>query len=105
MQPEDFNSWYVRNAQGEMVPFSAFASGEWTYGSPQLQRFNGLAAMNIQGGAAPGVSTGEAMAEIEAMVEQLPEGFTVNWNGISYEERLSGNQAPMLYALSILVVS
>lgn len=69
-----------------------------------LQRFNGLAAMNIQGGAAPGVSTGEAMAEIEAMVEQLPEGFTVNWNGISYEERLSGNQAPMLYALSILVV-
>lgn len=104
MQPEDFNSWYVRNAQGEMVPFSAFASGEWTYGSPQLQRFNGLAAMNIQGGAAPGVSTGEAMAEIEAMVEQLPEGFTVNWNGISYEERLSGNQAPMLYALSILVV-
>lgn len=104
MQPEDFNSWYVRNAQGEMVPFSAFATGEWTYGSPQLQRFNGLPAMNIQGGAAPGVSTGEAMEEIEAMVQQLPVGFTVNWNGISYEERLSGNQAPMLYGLSILVV-
>ncbi|GHA48098.1 efflux RND transporter permease subunit [Photobacterium aphoticum] len=104
MQPEDFDSWYVRNAQGEMVPFSAFATGEWSYGSPLLQRFNGLPAMNIQGGAAPGVSTGEAMAEIEAMVKQLPPGFTVNWNGISYEERLSGNQAPMLYGLSILVV-
>ncbi|MCA2414687.1 efflux RND transporter permease subunit [Vibrio chemaguriensis] len=104
MQPKDFDSWYVRNSKGEMVPFSAFASGEWTYGSPLLQRFDGLPAMNIQGGAAPGVSTGEAMAEIEAMVEKLPEGFTVNWNGISYEERLSGNQAPMLYALSILVV-
>ncbi|MEL7413112.1 MAG: efflux RND transporter permease subunit, partial [Pseudomonadota bacterium] len=95
MQPKDFDSWYVRNSQGEMVPFSAFATGEWTYGSPLLQRFNGLPAMNIQGGAAPGVSTGEAMAEIEAMVEKLPPGFTVNWNGISYEERLSGNQAPM----------
>lgn len=104
MQPKDFDSWYVRNSQGEMVPFSAFATGEWTYGSPLLQRFNGLPAMNIQGGAAPGVSTGEAMAEIEAMVEKLPPGFTVNWNGISYEERLSGNQAPMLYTLSILVV-
>ncbi|MFZ3487306.1 efflux RND transporter permease subunit [Vibrio harveyi] len=104
MQPKGFDSWYVRNSQGEMVPFSAFATGEWTYGSPLLQRFNGLPAMNIQGGAAPGVSTGEAMAEIEAMVEKLPPGFTVNWNGISYEERLSGNQAPMLYALSILVV-
>ncbi|MDA0383118.1 efflux RND transporter permease subunit [Vibrio owensii] len=104
MQPKDFDSWYVRNSQGEMVPFSAFATGEWTYGSPLLQRFNGLPAMNIQGGAVPGVSTGEAMAEIEAMVEKLPPGFTVNWNGISYEERLSGNQAPMLYALSILVV-
>ncbi|MFV8440214.1 efflux RND transporter permease subunit [Vibrio owensii] len=104
MQPKDFDSWYVRNSQGEMVPFSAFATGEWTYGSPLLQRFNGLPAMNIQGGAAPGVSTGEAMAEIESMVEKLPPGFTVNWNGISYEERLSGNQAPMLYALSILVV-
>ncbi|MDF5565645.1 efflux RND transporter permease subunit, partial [Vibrio parahaemolyticus] len=104
MQPKEFDSWYVRNAKGEMVPFSAFASGEWTYGSPLLQRFDGLPAMNIQGGAAPGVSTGEAMEEIEAMVEKLPQGFTVNWNGISYEERLSGNQAPMLYALSILVV-
>ncbi|CAM2825312.1 efflux RND transporter permease subunit [Vibrio mytili] len=104
MQPKDFDSWYVRNANGDMVPFSAFAHGEWTYGSPQLQRFDGLPAMNIQGGAAPGVSTGEAMAEIEALVQKLPEGFTVKWTGISYEERLSGNQAPMLYALSILVV-
>lgn len=104
MQPKDFDSWYVRNSNGDMVPFSAFAHGEWTYGSPQLQRFDGLPAMNIQGGAAPGVSTGDAMAEIESLVKQLPEGFQVKWTGISYEERLSGNQAPMLYALSILVV-
>lgn len=104
MQPEDFDSWYVRNSQGEMVPFSAFSSGEWAYSSPQLQRFNGLPALNIQGAAAPGVSTGEAMASIEAMIDKLPPGFTVNWNGISYEERLSGNQAPMLYGLSILIV-
>ncbi len=104
MQPKDFDSWYVRNSNGDMVSFSAFAHGEWTYGSPQLQRFDGLPAMNIQGGAAPGVSTGEAMSEIEAIVEQLPDGFQVKWTGISYEERLSGNQAPMLYALSILVV-
>ncbi len=104
MQPKDFDSWFVRNSRGDMVSFSAFAHGEWTYGSPQLQRFDGLPAMNIQGGAAPGVSTGEAMAEIEAIVDQLPDGFQVKWTGISYEERLSGNQAPMLYALSILVV-
>ncbi|MGP8304623.1 efflux RND transporter permease subunit [Vibrio sp. YIC-376] len=104
MQPKDFDSWYVRNSNGDMVPFSAFSHGEWTYGSPQLQRFDGLPAMNIQGGAAPGVSTGDAMAEIETLVKQLPEGFQVKWTGISYEERLSGNQAPMLYALSILVV-
>nr|WP_321383005.1 efflux RND transporter permease subunit [uncultured Vibrio sp.] len=104
MQPKDFDSWYVRNSNGDMVPFSAFSYGEWTYGSPQLQRFDGLPAMNIQGGAAPGVSTGDAMAEIESLVKQLPEGFQVKWTGISYEERLSGNQAPMLYALSILVV-
>ncbi len=104
MQPEDLDKWYVRNSHGEMVPFSAFAMGQWTYGSPLLQRFNGLPAMNIQGAAAPGVSTGEAMAIIESLAEKLPPGFAVQWNGISYEERLSGNQAPMLYALSILVV-
>ena len=104
MQPEDLDTWYVRNSQGEMVPFSAFATGTWEYGSPRLERFNGLPAMNIQGGTAQGYSTGAAMADIEAMVAKLPPGFGVEWNGLSYEERLSGNQAPALYALSIMVV-
>lgn len=104
MQAADLDTWYVRNSQGEMVPFSAFATGKWEFGSPQLQRFNGLSAVNIQGATAAGVSTGDAMAAIEAMVEKLPAGFGIQWNGMSYEERLSGNQAPALYALSILVV-
>jgi multidrug efflux pump len=104
MQAKDLDTWYVRNSQGEMVPFSAFATGKWEFGSPQLQRFNGLSAVNIQGATAAGVSTGDAMAAIEAMVEKLPAGFGIQWNGMSYEERLSGNQAPALYALSILVV-
>ncbi|MCE2570860.1 efflux RND transporter permease subunit [Motilimonas eburnea] len=104
MQPEDLDSWYVRNSNNEMVPFSAFATGQWDFGSPRLERFNGLPAMNIQGGTAPGYSTGDAMAILEEMVQQLPPGFGIEWNGLSYEERLSGNQAPFLYALSILVV-
>lgn len=104
MQPEDLDTWYVRNSNGEMVPFSAFATGTWEYASPRLERFNGLPAMNIQGGTAPGYSTGAAMDDIEQMVKKLPPGFGVEWNGLSYEERLSGNQAPALYALSIVVV-
>lgn len=104
MQAKDLDIWYVRNSQGDMVPFSAFATGKWEFGSPQLQRFNGLSSMNIQGATAPGVSTGDAMNTIEDMVAQLPPGFGIEWNGMSYEERLSGNQAPGLYALSILVV-
>ncbi|NRB22313.1 efflux RND transporter permease subunit [Shewanella sp.] len=104
MQPGDIDYWYVRNSQGEMVPFSAFATGTWEYASPRLERFNGLPAMNIQGGTAPGYSTGDAMNDIEEMVKQLPPGFGVEWSGLSYEERLSGNQAPALYALSIVVV-
>ncbi|BAJ00117.1 efflux RND transporter permease subunit [Shewanella violacea] len=104
MQPEDLDSWYVRNTKGEMVAFSAFATGSWEYASPRLERFNGLPAMNIQGGTAPGYSTGAAMVDIEEMVKKLPSGFGVEWNGLSYEERLSGNQAPALYALSIIVV-
>lgn len=104
MQPEDLDSWYVRNTQGDMVPFSAFATGSWEYGSPRLERFNGLPAMNIQGATVPGFSTGEAMNIMEGMIDQLPPGFGIEWNGLSYEERLSGNQAPALYALSILVV-
>ncbi|MCE2594527.1 efflux RND transporter permease subunit [Motilimonas cestriensis] len=104
MQPEDLDSWYVKNANNEMVPFSAFATGHWNFGSPRLERFNGLPAMNIQGGTAPGYSTGDAMVILEDMAKQLPPGFGIEWNGLSYEERLSGNQAPFLYALSILVV-
>ncbi|GIU49563.1 efflux RND transporter permease subunit [Shewanella sp. KT0246] len=104
MQPSDLDSWYVRNSEGEMVPFSAFTTGTWEYGSPQLQRFNGLPAINIQGATMPGYSTGDAMLDFEEMVKQLPPGFGLEWNGLSYEERLSGNQAPALYALSILVV-
>lgn len=104
MQPEDLNTWYVRNNKGDMVPFSAFATGSWEYGSPRLERFNGLPAVNIQGATAPGFSTGAAMTIMEDLVKQLPPGFGIEWNGLSYEERLSGNQAPALYALSILVV-
>ncbi|MCL1076148.1 efflux RND transporter permease subunit [Shewanella dokdonensis] len=104
MQPDDLDKWYVRNNTGDMVPFSAFAKGYWEYGSPRLERFNGLSAVNIQGSAAPGYSTGEAMDAMQQLAKQLPPGFGLSWNGISYEERLSGNQAPGLYALSLLVV-
>ncbi|ABM95917.1 acriflavine resistance protein B [Methylibium petroleiphilum PM1] len=104
MLPEDLDKWYVRNAQGDMVPFSAFASAKWSYGSPRLERFNGLPALNIQGQPAPGRSTGEAMEEMERLVAQLPAGIGLDWTGLSYEERLSGSQAPLLYALSLLVV-
>jgi multidrug efflux pump len=104
MVPEDLDKWYVRNARGEMVPFSMFASGGWTFGSPRLERFNGAPAVNIQGQAAPGQSSGAAMAAMERLASELPPGFGVAWTGLSYEERLSGAQAPLLYALSILVV-
>ena len=104
MLPHDVNQWYVRNNQQEMVPFSSFSKGHWTYGSPKLERFNGNTSLNIQGAPAPGISTGEAMDEIIAMVEKLPEGLAIEWSGLSYEERLSSAQAPSLYALSILIV-
>src|SRR3990167_9096107 len=104
MSPEDLNKWYVRNDSGEMVPFSAFASGEWIYGAPKLTRYNGVAAMEILGTPAPGYSSGEAMAEVEALAQKLPAGIGYSWTGLSYEERLSGSQAPALYALSLLMV-
>lgn len=104
MAPEDLSKWYVRNSKGDMVPFSAFASSHWSYGSPRLERYNGFSAMEIQGAAAPGYSTGQAMDEMEKLVKQLPAGVGFEWTGISYQERLSGGQAPMLYALSLLVV-
>ena len=104
MGPEDLDKWFVRNDQGEMVPFSAFGSGKWVYGAPKLSRYNGVSAMEILGEAAPGYSTGDAMAEVERLAQQLPSGVGVSWTGLSYEERLSGGQAPALYALSLLVV-
>jgi multidrug efflux pump len=104
MLPEDINSWYVRNKDGEMVPFSAFATAHWQYGSPRLERYNGIPSVEIMGQAAPGVSTGEAMAEMEKMAAQLPTGIGYEWTGLSYEEKQAGKQAPALYAISILVV-
>ncbi|WP_119679394.1 efflux RND transporter permease subunit [Indioceanicola profundi] len=104
MLPSDLERWYVRNNDGEMVPFSAFTTSHWTYGSPKLERFNGVPSMNIQGGAAPGISSGEAMAAMEELVAKLPPGVGIEWTGLSYEERQSGSQAPALYALSMLVV-
>jgi hydrophobe/amphiphile efflux-1 (HAE1) family protein len=104
MKPEDLNQWYVRNAQGEMVPFSAFATSHWEYGSPRLERYNGSPSMNIQGQAAPGKSSGQAMAEMEKIIAQLPPGISYEWTGLSLQEKQSGAEAPMLYALSIFIV-
>ncbi|MBB1386689.1 efflux RND transporter permease subunit [Pseudoalteromonas sp. SG45-5] len=104
MVPEDLNKWYVRNNNGDMVPFSAFASSYWSYGSPRLERYNGFSAMEIQGSAAPGYSTGQAMDEMERLVKKLPNGFASEWSGISFQERSSGGQAPMLYGISLLFV-
>ena len=104
MTPEDLQKWYVRNASGTMVPLSAIATGEWIYGSPKLSRYNGVAAMEILGTPAPGYSSGQAMAEVEAIAQKLPDGIGYSFTGLSFEERLSGSQAPALYALSMLVV-
>ncbi|KIE41465.1 efflux RND transporter permease subunit [Geobacter anodireducens] len=104
MLPEDIGTWYVRNNNGEMVPFSAFATAHWQYGSPRLERYNGISSVEIMGQAAPGVSTGEAMAEMEKMAAQLPAGIGYEWTGLSYEEKHAGAQAPALYAISLLVV-
>ncbi len=104
MVPEDFNRWSVRNNQGRMVPFPAFASSHWDYGSPRLERYNGASAREINGDAAAGVSSGEAMAEVERLVAQLPPGIGLEWSGLSYQERRAGAQTPLLYALSLLVV-
>ena len=104
MAPEDLEQWYVRNKNGEMVPFSAFTTTHWAYGSPRLERYNGVPAMNVQGQAAPGMSTGDAMKAIEEIVTRLPPGVGIEWTGMSYQERQAGSQAPMLYAISLLVV-
>ncbi len=104
MLPEDIGKWYVRNNKGEMVPFSAFATPRWQYGSPRLERYNGIPSVEIMGQAATGISTGEAMAEMEKMAAQLPPGIGYEWTGLSYEEKNAGAQAPLLYAISLLVV-
>lgn len=104
MLPDDIYRWYVNNSSGAMVPFSAFADSKWTYGSPRLERYNGNAALEIVGEAATGVSTGTAMDIMERLVSQLPNGIGLEWTGMSYQERLSGAQAPALYAISLLVV-
>jgi multidrug efflux pump len=104
MVPEDFSRWSVRNADGEMVPFDAFARSSWDFGSPRLERYNGVPAVEINGEAAPGVSSGEAMAEVERLVGQLPAGFGLEWTGLSFQERQAGAQTPVLYALSLLFV-
>ncbi len=104
MLPDDINKWYVRASNGDMVPFSAFSTARWQYGSPRLERYNGLPSMEILGQAAPGRSSGDAMALMEQLASQLPQGIGYDWTGMSYQERLSGNQAPALYAISLIVV-
>ena len=104
MLPDDIGNWFVRGTNGQMVPFSAFATSHWEYGSPRLERYNGLPSMEILGQAAPGKSTGEAMAMMEELAGKLPTGIGYDWTGMSYQERLSGNQAPALYAISLIVV-
>ncbi|MFA5495411.1 MAG: efflux RND transporter permease subunit [Porticoccaceae bacterium] len=104
MTPGDLDKWYVRNDRGEMVPLSAFTTAHWTYGSPRLERFNGQPSIELLGQAAPGLSSGDAMAAVEEIMAKLPPGFGYEWTGTSFEERRSGSQAPALYALSLLVV-
>ena len=104
MQPDDINRWYARNGQGEMTPFASFATTSWIQGAPTLARFDGTSSVSISGSAASGVSSGTAMDEMSNQVAALPGGFTVAWSGISYQERLAGSQAALLYAVSVLVV-
>jgi multidrug efflux pump len=104
MLPQDIGKWFVRNVKGDMVPFSAFATGHWAYASPRLERYNGLPSIEIQGAAAPGRSSGEALAEMEKLVAQLPPGIGFEWTGLSDQEHSSGSQAPALYAVSLLFV-
>jgi HAE1 family hydrophobic/amphiphilic exporter-1 len=104
MQPEDLDRLHVPSARGGLVPLSALASGRWVYGSPRLERYNGVPAINIQGEPAPGYSTGEAMNAMEELIARLPKGIDHQWTGLSYQERMSESQAPLLYAFSVLVI-
>lgn len=104
MKPDDINDWYVRNSTGDMVPFSSFATTRWTLGPTNLERYNGLGSMEIQGQPAPGVSSGAAMSEVEKLFKQLPQGIGLEWTGLSYQEIQAGSQTYALYAVSLLVV-
>lgn len=104
MMPENLSDWHVRNDKGEMVSFSAFSSTSWKNGSPKLERFNGKSSLNILGQPASGISSGEAMDEIEKLVGELGDGYSVSWYGISYEEKQSGSESTKLYLLSLLIV-
>jgi multidrug efflux pump len=104
MLPQDLDRWYVRNAAGTMTPFSAFAAAHWTWGSPKLERYNGTSSLEFLGAPAPGNSTGDALAAMEAAVTKLPKGIGYEWTGLSFEEKRSGSQAPALYAISLIVV-
>ncbi|MCY0387519.1 efflux RND transporter permease subunit [Robbsia sp. Bb-Pol-6] len=104
MNPDDVGKWYVRNALGTMVPFSAFSTGQWTFGAQKLERYNGVSAVELQGESAPGYSSGQAMDEMETLAKKLPDGIGFEWTGLSFQERQSGSQAPALYAISILIV-
>lgn len=102
--PEDLDKWYFRNSSSQMVPFSAFGSGKWIYGSPRYERFNGISAVELMGSPANGLSSGDAVNAVNEIAAKLPKGFDIQWHGLSYEEQLSGSQTPALYTLSLLVV-
>jgi hydrophobe/amphiphile efflux-1 (HAE1) family protein len=104
MLPDDFNKWYVRNSVGQMVPFSAFSTGSWVFGSPKLERYNGVSSIEIQGMPAPGVSTGTAMSIMESLAEKMPKGIAYEWTGLSYEEQRAGSQVGALYGIALTVV-
>ncbi len=104
MLPQDLDKWYVRNATGQMIPFSAFSTGHWAYGSPKLERYNGSPSLEFLGAPPPGKSSGDALKAMEALIAKLPKGIGYDWTGLSYEERKAGSQAPALYAISITIV-
>ena len=104
MLPQDFNKWYVRNSDGQMVPFSAFAKGSWAYGSPKLERYNGVSSVEMLGAPAPGQSTGDSIAAMEKLAKNLPVGISYDWTGLSFEEIRAGSETGALYAISLAVV-
>jgi len=104
MLPQDLDRWYVRGGTGQMIPFSAFSDAHWAYGSPKLERYNGVSSLEFLGAPAPGKSSGDALTAMEKLAAKLPKGIGYDWTGLSYEERLSGSQAPLLYGVSLTIV-